>query len=425
MDRRRTRRYSIKGWLILVRLAVCLRISGAFLPRSPCPGRNQRHQVSRKEPFVSLVSSVAGRKDQKQWNTSVSRNEHDGASSVNTADWTNGPIVAPEIDGPVLLGSISRSDKAKLIFITCSSVLMLLTLYQISGAGTWRYYLAGGMCAAISHTIPVPIDVVKTRKQVDPSLEDTSLSEALRRIIQHDGWNVLLDGLGPTIFGYMFEGAIKFGVYEVMKPIIGGFLATHSRFSSPWSAYLLCGLSAGFAASIVLCPMEAIRIRIVSERRYAVNGWVAGTRQMLRTEGTGFLSKGLAAMIFKQVPYTMTKNVSFDFFAMRFYAALVRLGTQLTPAVKICVPLLAAVCSSILSCISSQPGDMLLSAVNANGDNKGTRDAIGEILRSEKGVRGFFVGMQTRFLHVGVIVTLQLLMYDLIKRLCGIQATGL
>jgi hypothetical protein len=38
---------------------------------------------------------------------------------------------------------------------------------------------------------------------VDPSLKDAALSEAFRKIIQKDGWGVLLDGLGPTTFGYM------------------------------------------------------------------------------------------------------------------------------------------------------------------------------------------------------------------------------
>jgi hypothetical protein len=35
------------------------------------------------------------------------------------------------------------------------------------------------------------------------------------------------------------------------------------------------------------------------------------------------------------------------------------------------------------------------------------------------------VGIQERFLHVGMIVTLQLLIYDYVKRLVGIAATGL
>ncbi|GKZ01164.1 hypothetical protein MPSEU_001067800 [Mayamaea pseudoterrestris] len=396
---------SFKSLFVLTLLH--LQLSDAFIPRSTLPRRDMR---IRKQLLTSRILSNG--------NDDYIKQSIEGTEELN---YKNSYLLQQESPLPV----VASSDKLKLAFITCSSVFMLIKLYSISGAGAWRYYIAGGLCAAISHTVPLPLDVLKTRKQVDPLLDDASLSEAFRKIIQHDGWHVLLDGLGPTTFGYMFEGSIKFGCYEVLKPIIGGFLANHSRFNSPWTAYLLCGLAAGFAASIVLCPMEAIRIRIVSEREYANNGWVDGTRRMVNKEGTGFLGKGLAAMILKQVPYTMTKNVSFDFFAMRFYATLIQVGVPLTPAVKFCVPLFAAACASILSCVSSQPGDMLLSAVNAHGSHTGTRHAFRTILKSDKGVKGFFVGMQTRFLHVGVIVTLQLLMYDFIKRICGIAATGL
>jgi uncharacterized membrane protein (DUF2068 family) len=37
------------------------------------------------------------------------------------------------------------------------------TLILLSGSGAWRFYLAGGICAAISHGITTPIDVIKVR----------------------------------------------------------------------------------------------------------------------------------------------------------------------------------------------------------------------------------------------------------------------
>jgi solute carrier family 25 phosphate transporter 3 len=323
--------------------------------------------------------------------------------------------------------SSSSSDRIKLALITLPSILMLAMLYQISGFGTWRYYLAGGLCAAISHSVPVPIDVVKTRKQLDPSLEEASFLEVTRTITKQDGWPVLLDGLGPTTVGYMLEGAMKFGVYEGLKPTVTRMLSSHARWNNPWTAFVLCGFVAGLVASTILCPMEALRIRIVSKRRdFGSDGWMKGAYRMVQTEGVGCLTKGLLAMILKQVPYTITKNVSFDLFAKLLYSSFVQAGAQLTPTIKFCVPLLAATGASILSCVSSQPGDMLLSLVNAHdGDKKTTVAVFKKIWRSDRGVRGYFVGMQTRFLHVGVIVTLQLFLYDLIKRVCGIAATGL
>lgn len=69
---------------------------------------------------------------------------------------------------------------------------------------------------------------------------------------------------------------------------------------------------------------------------------------------------------------------------------------------------------------------MVLSLMNARkNDRRRTRDVVRDILMSERGVQGFFVGLKTRFLHVGIIVTLQLFIYDVVKRMCGIAATGM
>jgi solute carrier family 25 phosphate transporter 3 len=171
--------------------------------------------------------------------------------------------------------------------------------------------------------------------------------------------------------------------------------------------------------------MEALRIRMVAEPDFAPNGWVGGAYRMLKEEGAGFLVKGVKPMMYKQVPYTVTKNVAFDFIAKHAYLSLRQSGVHPTPAVKFTVPLLSAFVASVLSCVTSQPGDMLLSLANAHGGGRRTRDIVKDILRSERGASGFFAGFRTRIVHVGLIVTLQLLLYDLIKRLCGIAATGL
>lgn len=39
--------------------------------------------------------------------------------------------------------------------------VVVLAVLKISPSGSWRYYLAGGICASTSHAITTPIDVVK------------------------------------------------------------------------------------------------------------------------------------------------------------------------------------------------------------------------------------------------------------------------
>ena len=67
---------------------------------------------------------------------------------------------------------------------------------------------------------------------------------------------------------------------------------------------------------------------------------------------------------------------------------------------------------------------MILSLVNAHEGDLKTKDVWNSIMKSDRGIRGFFVGFQARLLHVGLTVTIQLLIYDYIKRLVGIAATG-
>ena len=255
--------------------------------------------------------------------------------------------------------------------------------------------------------------------------------QATKKIIKDEGVGTLVAGLGPTIWGYLLEGSCKFGVYEVLKPVVKrimGSLAAATNIgilNSQIIAFMICGCIAGTSASIVLAPMEALRIRLVSEPDFAPKGWIQGGRRMIRKEGVLGMWRGLLPQIYKQVPYTVTKNVSFDFFTTFAYGAVLSCGFAMNHTTKFAVPFLSAICASILSCISSQPGDMLLSLVSAHqGEFRTTNEIARDILRSDRGVRGFFVGLNGRLVHVGITVTLQLVLYDFLKRLCGGIATG-
>lgn len=330
--------------------------------------------------------------------------------------------------------SLTWKDQRNLGVTILSTLLIVAGLIAQSGPGSWRYYLAGAICATASHVIPVPIDTVKTRKQVDPSFAKLHFIPAFARIWREEGSKGLLAGLGPTAIGYALEGGIKFGVYEALKPFVAIALFRIATLA-PWlyffntkvMAFAVCAAFSGVAASIVLCPMEALRIRMVANPDSQL-GWFQTALLMIKTEGLMSLIKGMEPMIYKQVPYTITKNVSFDFITRYFYATIQNTWQTKTigPIIKFLVPFTAAAAASILSCISSQPGDVLLSLVNAQQhDVRRTRDVIRDVLQSEKGWKGFYIGTKARFLHVGIVVTLQLLIYDLVKRICGIAATGI
>ena len=64
---------------------------------------------------------------------------------------------------------ITSADKAVLWTTVAGIVAAFAAVTQVSGPGAWKYYVAGGICAAFSHGITTPIDVVKVCSSIDLS----------------------------------------------------------------------------------------------------------------------------------------------------------------------------------------------------------------------------------------------------------------
>jgi solute carrier family 25 (mitochondrial phosphate transporter), member 3 len=304
-----------------------------------------------------------------------------------------------------------------------------------------RFFLAGGLSAATSHGITTPVDVVKTRMQSDPNLQKSGLVGAAADLVRLEGLGVLLEGLGPTVAGYGVEGALKFGLYESMKPACATWLhATAADLSLP---YLLASVTAGAAASVVLCPMEQLRIRAVTDPTFQ------GLPDLIAEGGVAGLFRGLPAMLSKQVPYTYGKQVTYEEFASLLYTVG---GTTLglpEASIKVEVSVVAAFLASMVACLLSHPGDVVLTSTykkkkdksaDSNGDGAVSgavsatvplpppqpRDFVTTIraIYDADGWGGFVAGITARFVHVGVIVTSQLVLYDSVKQMLGLPATG-
>ncbi len=143
---------------------------------------------------------------------------------------------------------------------------------------------------------------------------------------------------------------------------------------------------------------------------------------MIQEEGLGSILFGYGTMLFKQVPYTMTKQVSFDIFATQIYAFAI-LSLTANEETRFLTTTLSAFLASILACTISQPGDVILT----KRFKENSKDSIGGIISSindRKGVGGFFAGYSARLAHVAAIVTSQLVVYDYLKQLLGLPATG-
>ena len=139
-------------------------------------------------------------------------------------------------------------------------------------------------------------------------------------------------------------------------------------------------------------------------------------------------------MLTKQVPYTIMKQVSFDYFTSSLYTLSSYLQSTTSNFLfnKFEISLLSAFSSSILACIASHPGDVLLTETYKGGnksimndvDKERTIFTISETIYKMDGINGFYSGFQPRLVHVASIITTQLILYDFIKQFLGLPVTG-
>lgn len=120
-----------------------------------------------------------------------------------------------------------------------------------------------------------------------------------KQVIQNEGAGALLTGFGPTAAGYFLQGAFKFGGYEFFKQQCINILGYENASNYRTGVYLASSAAGEFFADIALCPLEATRIRLVSEPTYA-SGLLSGFSKMASQEGIGAFYAGFGPILFKQ-----------------------------------------------------------------------------------------------------------------------------
>ena len=120
-----------------------------------------------------------------------------------------------------------------------------------------------------------------------------------RRVISTEGAGALATGFGPTFAGYFLQGAFKFGGYELFKQQFITQLGYETAKNNRTAVYLASAATAEFFADIALCPLEATRIRLVSQPTFA-SGLISGFGKIARQEGIGAFYSGFGPILFKQ-----------------------------------------------------------------------------------------------------------------------------
>ncbi|KAJ3414042.1 hypothetical protein HDV05_007167 [Chytridiales sp. JEL 0842] len=279
---------------------------------------------------------------------------------------------------------------------------------------------AGGICCSVTHGAVCPIDVVKTRMQLDPQTYNKGMTSAFRQVVKSEGLGVLATGLGATAAGYFVQGWFKFGGVEFFKIQLAKALGERKAWERRNEIYLASAAGAEFIADLFLCPLEAVRIRSVSDATFP-KGLVPGLTRMVSTDGFLGLYAGLGPILFKQVPYTMAKFAVQGKAAEMIYKSMNSSPDKLSKGQNISVSLGSGVIAGVVAAIVSHPADTLLSKINKKGAG-GSGSTVSRLMNIAREM-GFanlcLTGLGPRCVMIGTLTAGQFGIFDSVMGALG------
>jgi len=283
--------------------------------------------------------------------------------------------------------------------------------------------LAGGICCGFTHGAVCPVDVVKTRIQLEPTKYNQGMVGGFRQVIAEEGAMALSTGLGATAIGYFIQGWFKFGGVEVFKIKAASAMGEKKAWENRTAIYLGAAAGAEFIADIFLCPLEACRIRSVSDPSYA-SSLPGVAARLVKEEGVvrGFYS-GFGPILFKQIPYTMAKFAVQGRVSESMYKSMDKDPKQCGGVLNLGVALSSGVIAGVVAAVISHPADTLLSKVNkagAGGDGS-IPSRMMNITKETGVVKLCTQGLGARCVMIGTLTALQFGIFDSVMRALGAE----
>ncbi|KAF9484814.1 mitochondrial carrier [Pholiota conissans] len=157
---------------------------------------------------------------------------------------------------------------------------------------------AAGAIAGISEILTFyPLDVVKTRIQLETGKSQFGLVGTFRNIVKQEGVGRLYRGLVPPLMLEAPKRAVKFASNDFWGKTYMG-LTGESKMTQNLS--VLTGCSAGATESFVVVPFELVKIKL-QDKHSTYKGPIDVVKQIVRKEGPLGLYVGMESTFWRHV----------------------------------------------------------------------------------------------------------------------------
>lgn len=147
----------------------------------------------------------------------------------------------------------------------------------------------GGIASCVSEAITFPIDVTKTRIQIESqkNLKYKGVFNCFRIIIKEEGVLALYGGLKPALLRQGIYGTLKLGCYHFLKERLSESLG------KKLSTNVLAGMLSGATAMAICNPTDVLKVRMQSNQvQYRNKSVYHAFKYVYKNEGLKGLYRG-------------------------------------------------------------------------------------------------------------------------------------
>lgn len=295
-----------------------------------------------------------------------------------------------------------------------------------------RFALSGlsCMCAA---TVTNPIDVIKTRMQLDNELGSQHESKNIfhnryyrglvrgaMTIAHEEGLKGLYKGITPSLMREASYSTLRLGLYEPLKELFGA----KDRAHTPLWKKVCSGAISGAIGSAIACPTDVVKIRLMAvhsgsqwEYRHTFHAFQA----IVSSEGITGLWTGVSATVKRAAIVSATAVSSYD------HAKHTILNAQLMDEGPLLHIVASSIAGFITNCVAS-PIDMVRTRyMNQKKDNnrkpilyRGTFDCIMKTVRRE-GLFGLYKGFIPNWTRTGTHTVVTFFVFEQLRAFVGMD----